>query len=147
MGFSVTGSHVIFFIASIILAGSVSGVFMAATLNVTLSLSDRGTRIQELIDTDFSIINDNENIPVSGSYYLFYLKNVGGDKLVTTNQTFSLFIDGEILTVGNYNFSQLSILPGDITTIYISDSTISPGDHTLRVVGPQAIDDEFQFTI
>lgn len=147
MGFSVTGSHVVFFIASIIAAGSVSGIFMAATINVTISLSERGIRVQDLLDTDFTIINDNENIPISGSDYLFYLKNIGGNKLITTNQSFSIFVDGEIITAEKYNFTEQSIRPGEVITIYIDNSVISSGDHTLRLVGPNAVDDEFQFTI
>ena len=147
MGFSVTGSHVVFFIASIIAAGSVSGIFMAATINVTISLSERGIRVQDLLDTDFTIINDNENIPISGSDYLFYLKNIGANKLITTNQSFSIFIDGEIVPSEKFNFTQQFIRPGDVTTIYLDETVISAGDHTLRLVGPNAVDDEFQFTI
>ena len=147
MGFSVTGSHVVFFIASVIAAGSVSGIFMAATMNVTISLSERGIRVQDLLDTDFTIINDNENIPASGFDYLFYLKNIGGNKLITTNQSFSIFIDGEIVPGEKYNFTQQFIRPGDVTVIYINNTVISAGDHTLRLVGPNAVDDEFQFTI
>ena len=81
MGFSLTGTHMIFFIAAIIVAGTVSGVFIAVTMNVSNSLSERGKRVQEQLDTDFEIINDPDNIPQSGSDYLFYLKNIGGKKL------------------------------------------------------------------
>ena len=147
MGFSVTGSHVIFFVAAVIAAGSVSGVFIAVTTNVSNSLSDRGDRIQEQLDTDFKIINDPDNIPLSGSYYLFYLKNIGSNKLITTNNTFQVFIDGDIVTTGNYYFSVDYIKPGQVATLYITSSEIPAGDRTLRVVGPQAIDDEFIFTI
>ena len=76
MGFSLTGTHVIFFISSVIIAGAVSGVFIAVTTNVSTSLSDKGERVQEQLDTDFAIINDPDNIPTSGSDYLFYLKNI-----------------------------------------------------------------------
>ena len=147
MGFSLTGAHVIFFVAAVIAAGSVSGVFIAITMNVSTSLSDRGGRIQEQLDTDFKIINDPENIPASGSDYVFYLKNIGGKKLSTTNETFQLFVDGEIIATANYNFSNESIQPSKYTKIYVAQSAISSGDHTLRVVGPLAVEDEFTFTI
>ena len=39
MGFSLTGTHVIFFIAAVIVAGMVSGVFIAEIMNITTSLS------------------------------------------------------------------------------------------------------------
>ena len=147
MGFGITGSHVIFFIAAIIAAGTVSGIFMAITMDISTSLSNRGGRLQEQLDTDFKVINDPDNIPTSGSDYVFYLKNIGGKELITTNETFQLFVDGEIIAVANYNFSDDSIQPSSYSSLYIAQNTISAGDHTLRVVGPQAIEDEFNFTI
>ena len=147
MGFSLTGAHVIFFIAAVIAAGAVSGVFIAITMNMSTSLSDRSDRIQEQLDTDFAIINDPNNIPVQNNLYIFYLKNIGGKKLETTNETFQIFIDGEIVATANYNFSDTSIQPSEYTNLYIPDSLISSGDRTLRIVGPRAIEDEFIFTI
>ena len=147
MGFSLTGTQVIFFIASVIIAGAVSGVFVAVIQDVSNSLSNRGERVQEQLDTEFEIINDPKYIPKSGNNYLFYLKNIGGNKLVTTNTTFQLFIDGEIVATANYYFEDTSIQQDEVTTIYIADSEISTGDQTLRVIGPQAIEDEFTFTI
>jgi flagellar protein FlaG len=147
MGFSLTGAHVIFFVAAAIVASAVSGVFIAITMNVSTSLTERGDRIQEQFDTDFKIINDPANIPTSGTNYIFYLKNIGGKKLSTTNETIQLFIDGDIIVPANYNFSDVYIQPSKYTKLYVAQATISTGDHTLRVVGPLAVDDEFNFTI
>ena len=147
MGFSLTGTHVIFFVASIIIAGAVSGVFIAVISDVTNSFSERGDRVQEQLDIEFKIINDPNNIPLSESYYLFYLKNIGAKVTATTNETFNIFIDGEIISTADYYFSDNSIKPEDVTIIYILSSEISFGDHKLRIVGPQAIEDEFVFTI
>jgi flagellar protein FlaG len=144
MGFSLTGTHVIFFIAAVIVAGMVSGVFIAVTMNVTTSLSDRGDRVKEQLDTDFAIINDPNTIPVTGAYYIFYLKNIGGAKLTTTNQTFQVFIDGELIAIANYYFGNISIPAEAVTNLYVN-TTLTTGDHTLRVVGPQAIDKDFTF--
>jgi len=147
MGFSLTGTQVIFFIASVIVAGAVSGIFIGVTTNVTNSLSDKGDRLQEQLDTDFKIINDPAAIPNIDNYYRFYLKNIGGKKLLTTNQTFQIFVDGEIITAADYYFSVNSIQPGEVATIYIDDDDIAAGDHTMRLVGPLAIEAKFTFTI
>lgn len=148
MGFSLTGSHVIYFIAAVIVAGTVSGAFIAVTMNVTTSLTDKGERLQEQLDIDFKIIDDPQNIPNVSSHYLFYLKNIGGKKLSTTNSTFQLFLDGEIIHTSKYNFSSTTASVGDVVTIWVDNSAIGgSGDYTLRVVGPQAIEDEFEFTI
>ena len=146
MGFSVTGSHVIIFIASIIAAGTVSGVFVAITYNITDSLTDRSDRLQEQLDTEFAIINDNERIPTSNGRYLFYIKNTGGDTLITTNQTFQILMDGDIVSTADYTFNPSKISSGEVSTLQVSISLTS-GDHTLRVIGPQAVEEEFTFTI
>jgi flagellar protein FlaG len=147
MGFSLTGAHIVFFIAAILVAGAVSGVFVAITMNITTSFSERGDRIQEKLDTEFKIINDPENIPISGSDYVFYLKNIGNIKLSTTNETFQLFLDGDIISISNYNFSDNSIQTTEYTKIYVAQNELSIGNHRLRLVGPLAIEDEFKFTI
>lgn len=64
-----------------------------------------------------------------------------------SNETFNVFIDGELVIVANYNFSDTSIKVGEVTTLYVANSEILTGDHTIRLVGPQAINDEFVFTI
>ena len=75
------------------------------------------------------------------------MKNIGGAEIPTTNDTFQIFIDGEIAIKAHYNFTDTSIQPEAYTSLYVNNTLISAGDRTLRVVGPQAIDDEFTFTI
>ena len=147
MGFSLTGTHVVFFIASVLIAGAVSGVFISVITDVSNSFSDRGERVGEYLDTEFKIISDPDNIPTSGSNYLFYLKNIGKKVIATTNDTFDLFIDGELVIKANYNFSDNSIQPDEVTTLYIDNSEITTGDQTLKIVGYRDIDDEITFTI
>lgn len=144
MGFSLTGTHVIFFVAAVIVAGMVSGVFIAITMDLTTSLSNRGDRVAEQLNTDFEIINDPSIIPLTGSNYSFYLKNVGGARLTTSNETFQVFIDGELIGISQYYFENTSIPVEAVTTLYVN-TTLASGDHTLRVVGPQAVDKEFAF--
>lgn len=147
MGFSLIGSNVVFFIASLIVAGTVSGIFIAVTLDISSSLSDSGDRLQEQLDTDFKIINDPSSIPSSGNDYIFYLKNIGGKKLITTNETFQVFCNGEIISVSQYYFNASSISVGEVTELFIIKAEIPNGDSTLRVVGPMAVTDEFAFTL
>ncbi|PNX52538.1 MAG: hypothetical protein BV458_09080 [Thermoplasmata archaeon M9B2D] len=144
MGFSLTGTHVIFFIAAVIVAGMVSGVFIAVTMDITTSLSNRGSRVIEQLNTDFEIINDPNIIPMDGAYYIFYVKNIGGTRLTTTNQTFQVFIDGELIGISQYYFKNTSIPVEEVTSLYVN-TTFATGDHTLRVVGPQAVDKDFTF--
>jgi hypothetical protein len=56
-----------------------------------------------------------------------------------------VFIDGELIPVANYTFVDTSIPVEGVTNLYVN-ATIEPGDHTLRVVGPQAVEKKFAFT-
>lgn len=147
MGFSVTGSHVVFFIASVIAAGAVSGVFLAVTFNLNASVTERGERAQEILDTEFTVINDPEHIPLLDTNYVFYLKNLGGRQLVTSENTFTVFIDGELISSNWYTFSEETIRPGEISILSIDTTMIQSGVRKLRLVGPQSIYDEFIFMI
>lgn len=147
MGFSLTGTHVVYFIAAVIIAGAVSGAFVAVIQDVTGGFSDKGERVKDQLDIEFKIINDPDNIPSSAVDYIFYMKNIGVVEIPSTNQIFNIFIDGEIISTSNYNFSTSTVQPEDVVTLYIDKNDISAGDHNLRLVGPQDISDEFTFTI
>ncbi|UCH72233.1 MAG: hypothetical protein JSW62_01420 [Thermoplasmatales archaeon] len=147
MGFSLTSTHVIYFIAAVSIAGIVSGVFVSVTTDVTSSFTNRGGRLAAELDTDFEIINDPDNIPTSGSYYIFYMKNIGEGRLTTDNETFQIFIDGDLISKNDYNLTPAYIYPSEVAEIYIINTTISTGNHQLRAVGPYAIADKFIFTI
>lgn len=144
MGFSLTGTHVIFFVAAVIVAGMVSGVFIAVTMNVTTSLSNRGERVSDQLNTQFAIINDPSIIPMTGSYYIFYMKNTGGAELPTTNQTFQVFINGELLATSQYYFADSFLAVEAVTNLYVNTTLLS-GDHILRLVGPHAVGKDFTF--
>lgn len=147
MGFSLTGTHIVFFVAAVSIAGAVSGVFITIVTDITTSFSDRGERLSGEIDTDFKIINDPDNIPDTGGYYIFYLKNIGENKITTSNETFQIFVDGDIHSNANYNLTPSYIYPSEVAKINVDNTTISVGTHQLRVVGPYAVVDVFQFTI
>lgn len=147
MGLSLSGTHVILFIISVILASTVSGVLVAVTTDVSTSLSERGDRLQNQLDTDFEIINDPNHIPTSGSDYIFYLKNTGDIRIITTNETFQILVDGIIISEVKYNFSKEYIYPGDVVMMYVDNSEILLGDHTMRIIDLQGNEDEFTFNL
>lgn len=147
MGFSLSGTHIVFFIAAVIVAGAVSGIFTAVTLNISKSLKEKCERLRDKLDIDFEIINDPESIPLSGGYYLFYVKNIGDKKIETTNDTFQVFIDGNILSREDYYFSSNYTFQSEVVTLYISSTEISSGNHKLKLVGPRGVYHEFDFEV
>jgi archaellum component FlaG (FlaF/FlaG flagellin family) len=149
MGFSLTGTSVIYFITTIIIAGLVSGIIVSISTDTDTSMTQRSARIQDQLHTDFMIINDPYLIPFSdnGEYRLFYLKNTGDKKFLTTNDTFQIFMNGNLIPKENYNFAVSTVESGKVATLYIKSSEVTYGDHILKVIGPQALSHEFIFTI
>jgi flagellar protein FlaG len=147
MGLSLSSTHLIFFIAAVSVAGLVSGIFVTVINDVTGSFVDSGDRLVGELDTDFEIINDPDNIPDVGGYYIFYLKNIGESKLVTDNTTFQILIDGDLIAIANYNLTPSYIFPTEVAQINLLNSTIGAGTYQLQVVGDYAITDKFTFTI
>jgi len=117
------------------------------TTSISGSLHDNGERVVDSLNTDFSIINDPSSIPQFGGSYIFYVKNIGSNRLVTTNDTFQIFVDGQIIPAANYTFSNTSIFPLEYTEILIDSSKLSSGYHTMKLVGPSKKDDEFIFQL
>lgn len=147
IGFSLTGAHVIFFVSSVIVAGAVSGVFIAVTTGLMGSFTDRGLQIQEKVETDFAIINDPTTIPSVNDSYVFYLKNIGLRSLICSNTTIQVFIDGDIISSELYHFGTEIVYVGDIVSLFISETMIDEGFHTLRIVGPSTVQDNFEFIL
>lgn len=137
----------VYFVAAVIVAGVVSGVLVAVTNDVSSSLSSRGSRVQDELDTEFKIINDPDNIPNSTGFYHFYLKNIGGKELITANTTFTLLIDGDAIPSSNYSFDDNKIQPSEYTVLFVNNNEVSAGDHKIRLVGPRDVKDEFTFNI
>ena len=142
-----TGAHVIFFVSSVIVAGAVSGVFIAITTGLTGSFSERGLHVQEELETEFSVINDPTAIPLENSKYVFYVKNIGSRKIIASNSTFQVFIDGDILSSDLYYFDTETVLVGEYSSLFINQTAVSSGYHTLRLVGPLTVEDTFEFEI
>ena len=137
----------IFFVAAVIVAGAVSGIFIVVTTSISGSLHDNGERVVASLNTDFSVINDPANIPQSAGFYIFYVKNLGSNRLIITNNTFQVFVDGQIIPAANYTFSNTSIYPLEYTQMLIDSSKLSLGYHTMKLVGPSNKDDEFIFQL
>jgi archaellum component FlaG (FlaF/FlaG flagellin family) len=147
MGFSLAGAHVIFFVSAVIVAGAVSGVFIAVSNNLIGSFSEKGHHIQEEFETEFAIINDPAAIPLKNNSYIFYIKNIGSRNIITSNSTFQLFIDGDIVSPHFYSFDTEAVYAGKYSSMFVNQTVIGTGYHTLRLIGPLTTEDTFQFKI
>lgn len=97
---TVSVSHAILFIASMVVAAGVAGILVVGVDNVGDSLDDRTTQVSQTIDTDIQIISDTgspETIYTGDTIELF-VKNTGDNNLPAAEQEVTVLVDGQIVT-------------------------------------------------
>lgn len=123
-----SASHLIFFIAAMILAAGLSGVFIASIQELSDSIRSRGEGISEELKSDIEIINDPACMPYNSTNktLIVYVQNIGKRTLnykksivlingtAYTNLTYKLLDGGSEwlpqttlqITVGNVTLSK-----------------------------------------
>jgi len=135
-------SELIMFIVAIIVAGSVAGALAYVTNDIAGGIKIKGESLSYNLKSDAVIINDPENIPVSGTgpyNYTFYVKNVGKESITFSSDALQVFIDGNMippsnLTLVDVNNAPISSLdPYEVGKIVVT-TTLSSGAHKLVIV-------------
>ncbi len=150
MGFGECAAHIILFIAVVIVASSLS-VMMATTVQkISMGIEQQGSHVQKLLTTDFEIINDPTSIPTktigTNTAYVFYVKNTGTDSFPLTNHTITVMIDGSLITPSNVTTTPSLLKPGQTGEVDVV-TTLSSGDHTIRIVLYNGVSASLEFTV
>jgi flagellar protein FlaG len=108
---SVSVSHLILFIASMLIAASVAGVFTSSVDELASAIDDRGVQVSENVRTDIEIISDSgsDNIYDSdnnGNVTLL-VKNIGSNDLVVSDTQIDVLINGEFKGSGDISVELL----------------------------------------
>jgi len=145
-----SAAHMILFIATILIASSVSAVMIVTIEKMSIEIKNQGEYIKDLLSTDFEIINDPKMIPNTtiGGYtaYVFYIKNIGDTPFAFTNETITVLIDGMIIPKQNVTTTPLVLNPGDVGELDVI-TTLSPGNHRITVILENGVSDSLDFTI
>ncbi|MFB6083631.1 MAG: CARDB domain-containing protein [Halorientalis sp.] len=139
---SVSVSHMILFIASIMVAASVAGVFTDTVGRVSQAISDRGLSVSENVRTDIEVISDSGSAAVynetTGNITL-YVKNTGSRELRSEAAGIDVLVDGEyetdvtVTVVGGAE----SWDSGGVVRLEISPNGgdgLTSGDHRVKVI-------------
>lgn len=139
-------TQVIFFVAAIVVAGSLSGVFIGLSSNMANAVEKRANNFSDKLDTSIKVINDPAFMPYSNSSLTLYIKNTGAIPLLPTDLL--VLIDGK-----DQNSSSWTIMggsgqwvPGLVLEIHLS-IILANGDHTAKVVISNGISDSMGFRI
>ena len=99
---SVSASHLILFIASMMIAASVAGVFTNSIGQLSGAISEQGVDVSSDIRTDVEIISDSGSNAVYNSdgndNITLYVKNAGSEQLAVDSGVMDIFVNGQFAT-------------------------------------------------
>ena len=135
----------IFFITAVVLATAAVGLFGGITNKISDDMRQQGDRASDQLRTDITIINDP--VVVETSPLTVYVKNTGTFNFNPNEM--ELLIDGVPQTGMSYDVlgraDDETFKPGEVCTITLSVA-VSNGDHRIRVVTPNGVADDLEFT-
>jgi flagellar protein FlaG len=151
---SVSVSHMILFIASMIIAASVAGVFTSSVDELSEAIEDQGPEVSDQVRTDIEIISDSgsSNNYDSGSQNVTLLvKNIGTNDLVPDETEIDVLINGQFqstdsMTITLHGDGQLWSVDEVIEIEVSVDGGLDPGDHRAKVI-VNGDEDVFEFKV
>ena len=137
---SVSASHLILFIASVLVAASVAGTITTTVGRLSDGVSQQGDALSQDVRTDVEIISDS-GAPVydqNGDENITLLvKNTGSRSLVPQASQMDVLVDGLLQSSVGVTIvdgaSPDSWQPGDVVRVNISAPNLAAGDHRVQV--------------
>ncbi|WP_135825936.1 flagellar protein G [Halorussus ruber] len=134
---SVSSSHLILFIASLIVAASVAGTFTQGVQRLSSALGERSVDVSGDIRTDIRIISDSG----SGAIYddgdgmiTVLVKNTGSRTLDASSDHIEVLVDGRYQTGVTVSVVDGSAwADGNVAKIEIPQS-LNGGDHRVKII-------------
>jgi flagellar protein FlaG len=128
----------IIFIASIVVAAGVAGVFTDSVGELSEAIGEQGVDVSSDVRTDVEIISDSGSAAVynaSQNRIRIHVKNTGSQRLPPEANQFDVFVNGR------YEVDVTSTLiaggdqwgPGDVVRLDITQS-LDPGDHRVKLI-------------
>jgi len=138
---SVSVSHLILFIASMLIAASVAGVFTSSVDELAGAIDDRGVQVSDNVRTDIEIISDGGSDTVYNSSgndnVTLLVKNIGTNDLVVSDTQIDVLINGRFQGSGDVDIELLgegeTWRPDEVVRINATQS-LSTGDHRAKVI-------------
>lgn len=124
-------SHIIFFIASILVAVSVAGVIIGISGSMAQEIKLKADSAVSEMGTSVVLLNDPREVPYSNGTLTLYLKNTGD--ISQDYDDIMIFIDGQYVTrtVVPINGNAAALAPGG-TVRLDAEAALGPGDHSVK---------------
>ncbi|RLF57132.1 MAG: hypothetical protein DRN25_06985 [Thermoplasmata archaeon] len=142
MGFSVTATHMILFIAALAIAAGIAGVVSETGDVIEAGIQKKMEITEKMFETDIKIIHVQ-----SDEYTFVYVLNSG--KRVINPEKMGVFIDDEWRTFTyqilnrSTNIDNSLFDPGEI--LVLNTTSLLPGKHKVKVVVQDGVYDVYLF--
>ena len=134
---SVSTSHLILFIASLLIAASVAGTFTQGVQRLSSALGDRSMDVSSDVRTDVEIISDPGSDAVANDDEVTLLvKNTGSRDLEGSSDQIEVLLDGKYQTGVSVTVVDGSAWRvGNVVRITIPLATpLEGGDHRVKII-------------
>jgi len=138
---SVSVSHLIIFIASIVVAAGVAGTLAGGVTSVSSAIDDGTVDVTQEIRTDITVLNDPSiTFQTTDSTSIdVYVRNTGSTDLHPRPANIDIiyngrFISNEEFTVTEVESDASSWKPGDVVEITLTDVEVQDGRNNVYII-------------
>ena len=133
---SVSASHLIIFIASLVIAAGVVGTLTTGVDRVSSAIDDRSLDVTQQVRMDMAIVSDPANATYTGSELTIHVRNTGSQGVPIEDSAFDIVLNGQYvgngdIAVDDANGDSNVWRPGDVVAITITDSSLNPTGNRL----------------
>jgi flagellar protein FlaG len=134
---SVSASHLILFIASLIIAAGVAGTFTQGVSRLSQGIDDQSLEVSQEVRTDVEIISDAGS-PVydnDTNTVTLLVKNTGTRTLNNDSRFVDILLDGEYQpNVTTTVVDGDEWRPNNVIRLELTGVDLTPGDHRVKLV-------------
>jgi flagellar protein FlaG len=138
---SVSVSHMILFIASMVIAASVAGVFTSSVDQLADAIDDQGLEVSDDVRTSIEIISDSgsDNIYNNSTDTVTVLvKNTGTNRLTPESGQIDVLMNGQFQAPEDVAVELLGSgqrwSESEVIRVNVSNTTLQEGDHRVKVI-------------
>jgi len=148
---SVSATHMILFIASMLVAASVAGVLTDQVSNLSQAINQQGLDASKDVRTDIEIISDSGSSNIydnTTANITLYVKNTGSQRLEPNANALDVLVDGKYEASLNVTVIGDSVWdPNDVAEVVIDlPSQLSGGGHRVKVIA-NGDEEVFEFRV
>ena len=132
---SVSASHLIIFVASLVIAAGVVGTLTTGVERVSSSIDDGSLDVSQQIKTDISIISDPGATYTEGDDLTVHVRNTGSQSVPIEESAVDIVFNGQFLgpddfTIEDANDADETVWrPGEVIKIETTGPTIDTDDN------------------